>query len=91
VDTLSLHDALPISRPFAGSILDGGEGGGVRGSLGAIGGALTLAAGNTYTGATHVGDGIHAASGKLIVANSSGSSPARVRCSSSAAAASAIR
>lgn len=55
---------------FSGLVRDDGTGG----SLAVRGGAtLTLTGSNTYSGATRIGDGANANSGKLVVANTSGS------------------
>ncbi len=55
---------------FSGLIRDDGTGG----SLAVRGGAtLTLTGSNTYTGGTRIGDGLTDSSGKLVVANTSGS------------------
>jgi autotransporter-associated beta strand protein len=42
-------------------------------SLAVLGGTLTLTGANPYSGRTSIGDGVNANSGKLVVANSSGS------------------
>ena len=59
---------------FSGSIRDGGSFGGTGGGLWIYGaGSLTLTGANTYTGVTHVGSSVGGPSGKLIVANTTGS------------------
>jgi len=56
------------------AIREGGSSGGIGGSLEVRGGAiLTLTGANTCTGGTRVGDGVFADSGKLVVANLTGS------------------
>jgi hypothetical protein len=42
-------------------------------SLSVLGGSTTLTGANTYTGRTSIGDGVNANSGKLVVANTTGS------------------
>ncbi len=46
-------------------------------SLAVLGGTLTLTGANTYAGRTQIGDGVNANSGKLVVANASGSATGR--------------
>ena len=59
---------------FSGTIRDGGASGGIGGALDVRGGAvLTLTGANTYTGGTRIGDGVFADSGKVVVANVTGS------------------
>ncbi|CAN5136892.1 hypothetical protein BH11PSE9_BH11PSE9_02710 [soil metagenome] len=59
---------------FSGLIRDDATGASLGGSIGVRGGAvLALTGDNTYSGGTRIGDGISDASGKLVVANSSGS------------------
>lgn len=63
-----------LSTTFSGLIRDGGGNPATGGSLTVIGaGALTLTGANTYTGATRIGDGINANSGKLNANNVAGS------------------
>ena len=63
-----------LSTTFSGLIRDGGLVNGTGGSLDVRGaGRLTLTGANTYTGSTNIGDGVNANSGKLVVANTTGS------------------
>ena len=63
-----------LSSTFSGLVRDGGFVNGAGGSLSIVGsGALTLSGANTYTGGTTIGDGMNPTSGKLIVANPTGS------------------
>ncbi|MEO8923297.1 MAG: autotransporter-associated beta strand repeat-containing protein [Caldimonas sp.] len=69
--TVGLNNA---STTFSGLIRDGGFVNATGGQLNVQGsGSFTLSGANTYTGATHIGNGVDAHSGKLIVSNSTGS------------------
>ncbi len=62
-----------ISTVVSGTIIDG-PGTAKGGQLTVVGsGTLTLSGANTYTGATNIGNGMTANSGKLIAANTTGS------------------
>jgi len=62
------------STVFSGQLQDGGVSGGTGGALNVVGkGTLTLSGANAYSGGTHIGDGVSASSGKLVVSNPAGS------------------